>query len=162
YRLRVAQLPARAQKLLHLITVAGAPIPLGLVVRAAGLDAEDIVRQVSLLREGRFLSSSTRGPADTVEPYHDRVRTAVLGLIPEADQRALHETIAQAFERWHKRDPEALATHWAAAGRPELAAQYEMEAAQRAYEAFAFDRAVSLYRAAQKLGAGANAVSLRL
>src|SRR4029077_13494771 len=83
--------------------------------------------------------------SDTVEPYHDRVRRAVLGHMPASSLAGHHRRLALAHEMTGQHDAEALAVHWRDAGDHDKAAHYSQVAANKAAKALAFDRAVRLY-----------------
>lgn len=74
-RARLAELPEGAQRLLEVIALAGRPVDRSTALRAAALDDEgaaayDVLRTARLAR---------RRDGDEVEPYHDRIREAVVG-----------------------------------------------------------------------------------
>jgi tetratricopeptide (TPR) repeat protein len=85
--------------------------------------------------------------------FHDRVRDAVLKRLTPAELRERHVQLAQALAASDRTDPEALARHFRAGGDAARAARYSVLAAERASAAFAFDRAVALYRVALDLAA---------
>ncbi|HVR04249.1 MAG TPA: ATP-binding protein, partial [Polyangia bacterium] len=81
---------------------------------------------------------------------HDRVRQVARASISPEEAAELHERLATTFELGI--DPLRAAGHWREAGHPERAAQRFADAAARAAEALAFDRAVALYETALELG----------
>src|SRR6185369_1470775 len=78
-RARVAKLTPQARRLLELIAVAGRPIPRGVAARALGLAIDELGRVDAVLRAGHLARTGGVGPADVIEPYHDRIRETVLG-----------------------------------------------------------------------------------
>src|SRR5262249_50402795 len=95
----------------------------------------------------------TTGPrgGDRIEPYHDRIRTVVLGRISADALLTHHERLAQTLEAAERVDAEALAIHWREVGERKRASQYAAVAAGEAEVALAFDRAARLYRLALEL-----------
>jgi tetratricopeptide (TPR) repeat protein len=140
---RVEALPPEGRALVVVAAVAGTPLPQTAAARAAGVDAATFDRELAALRAGHVLRTTRRRGAVCIEPYHDRIRQAVLGRIPE-DRTAIHENIARALEDEKTAESELLATHWHAAGQPDRAARYAIAAAEEALASLAFDRAARL------------------
>jgi eukaryotic-like serine/threonine-protein kinase len=151
---RIAQLPAAAQTILQLAALSGGRLALGVAARAARLDSNAFESQLSQLRAANLVRTSGTSASDQLEPYHDRVRSAVLAHSALDDTRALHRQLAIALEAEPHLDAESLALHWREAGESERAAEYTAEAAARASRTLAFDRAAELYRLALELRAG--------
>jgi hypothetical protein len=151
---RIAQLEPPARRLLEVVALAGAPLPFAVAAEAGQLDGAALARWTGLLRVANLLrSGGTRG-ADTVEPYHDRVREAVLAHLDGEARRELHRRLAAALEGAGAavEDPQVLVRHLEAAGETERAARQAERAAERAAEALAFEQAAALYRTALGLG----------
>ncbi len=108
---------------------------------------------LSLLKVASFVRTRHAGEHRYVEPYHDRVREAVVALLPADERAELHLRLAETYEASSSPEPETLAVHYAAAGERARAAELAATAAARAVDALAFDRAVSLYRMAIDLAA---------
>jgi hypothetical protein len=105
-----------------------------------------------VLRAGRLLRGSGVAREDQIEIYHDRIgQTVVSHLSPQA-REAVHQRLAFALEVSSVPDPESLAIHYQGAGSRERAAVYAADAAAKAAEALAFDRAARLYKLALELG----------
>jgi tetratricopeptide (TPR) repeat protein len=147
---RVAQLPADARELLELVALTGQPLDLDVAAAAAAtpIDSLAALRQLRVRRLVR-----THGAADAIalEAYHDRIREAVVAALPAAATREHHARLAIAWEATGQGDPELLLTHHQGAGHPDQAARYAVQAATRADDALAFDRAARLYRRALEL-----------
>jgi tetratricopeptide (TPR) repeat protein len=92
-----------------------------------------------------------------VEPYHDRVREAVLAQLDPGRKRSLHEALAVAFESWEHADPETLAGHWRDAGNGRRAGKHAMRAGDEAARKFAFERAAEWYQRALEWVPGRDA-----
>jgi hypothetical protein len=164
-RARLRRLPLDAARLLAIIATAGRPIALAVAQRAAEVSDP---AALALLQAGNLVR--TRGATDAriVEAYHDRIREAQLALLDAERTRHAHLRLGIALESSPRPDAEALAVHFAAAGEAVRASEYATEAAARAAEALAFDRAARLYRMAIEVTSGsttertAERTSLRL
>src|SRR3569623_375218 len=89
------------------------------------------------------------------EPYHEQVREAAVAVREPDERRALHQRVAEIHEALPNPDPETLAYHYAQAGDLRRAAELSAQAARRASDALAFDRAALLYRNAISMTPGA-------
>jgi hypothetical protein len=145
---RIEGLEPAPRKVLELSAVAGAPLSVDVLALAAGLDTATCARATAYLRVARFTRSGEQRNSDRVEPYHDRVREAVVARLSEEVRSECHEKLALALEATNANDPELLATHWTSAGQIDRAARYTLQAAEQANTALAFDRAARLYREA--------------
>jgi type II secretory pathway predicted ATPase ExeA len=145
---RLQQLDERARGLLLFVAIAAAPLRLDVAARAARLEAGGISRWGGLLRVANLVRWGGAPAGETIEPYHDRVRAAVLRSIDADQGRALHRDLARAMEACGTFDAETLAIHLQAAGELAAAAVHAEEAAHEADRALAFDRAARLYRTA--------------
>jgi serine/threonine protein kinase len=160
---RYRQLEAQARALLDVVALAGRPVAQAVALRAAGLDETARV-PVSALRAGHF--ARTRGPAleDAIEPYHDRIREAVVAELRargEENVRAGYARLAAALEQSADDDVEMRVLCYQGAGQSELAAHWALRAAEQAERALAFDRAAQMLRLALSLGAGGGASALQ-
>jgi tRNA A-37 threonylcarbamoyl transferase component Bud32 len=149
---RVAKLDGEARAILEIVAVAGAPLAKDTVARAVGIDFSEFQKRVSLLRISHLLRWSDLGLADSLEPYHDRVRDAVLAHLAPAERRACHRRVALAIEARGLVDLDALARHWRGAGEDGKAIDYALQAAAQATTSLAFERAAQFYRLALDLG----------
>jgi eukaryotic-like serine/threonine-protein kinase len=164
-RRRVGRLPPESRDLLTVVAVAGRPVPRGVVV--AALAAADSERRALIeLRAERLIRTGGEHDIDAIATYHETIRRAVIGALGPDELRRYHRRIAVALETTDRDDPEALADHWSAAGRLDLASRYALVAAGRAAQSLAFDRAARLYRVAlahATLGAAErHSIELRL
>jgi hypothetical protein len=151
---RVSGLDAPAQRLLEIVSVASRPLPQKAAFVAAELPLPDGPRWAALLRVAHLARTGGMRDADTIEPYHDRVRECVsVHLTPEA-ARSCHRRIAAALEgvAGPAAELQALVFHLAAAGEAERARALSVRAAEDAEQVLAFDRAAELYRKAIELG----------
>src|SRR3569623_1240194 len=142
-RARIGELPPAAIRLLRVLAIAGAPVALRRVRRAAELDGPETARLMDELRAARLVHSGSDGGDDVVVIAHDRVRQAVMGAMTSAGEaKAVHACLAEAFE--DAGDVLGAGEHWREAGAPERAAVHFATAARQAAAALAFDRAASL------------------
>lgn len=143
---RVTRLDPSARRVVEVAAVAGAPIRIDVLSHAADAPLESLPRLVRGLQIARLARTRGDGRARTVEPYHDRVREAVLGKIEGAERRRVHLAIADAMEDVGDVDADALLGHLTAAGETGRAARWVETAAANAMRALAFDRAATLLR----------------
>jgi eukaryotic-like serine/threonine-protein kinase len=139
---RMARLDGDARALLHAVAVAARPLPPEVIGTAAGLD--DAAGAMSTLRMERLVRVRTR-PAVTVEPYHDRIREAVVAAMSGDELRRAHGGIARALAAEETGDRELMIEHWLGAGDSGRASRQAARAAREAEERFAFHRAAELY-----------------
>ena len=147
---RVAGLNDEARALVEVVAVAGEPLPLRAAGAAAGLSGDSLGRQLAALRAQRFVRAAGGRADDQVEPYHDRVREAIVNRLAEPRRARLHRAIASALTGVAA--AERLARHWHGAGDKARAAEYARRAAEEAVATLDFDRAAGLYRMALDLG----------
>ncbi|MCG8424806.1 MAG: protein kinase [Proteobacteria bacterium] len=146
---RVTGLSQTPRVLLHLIAVAGEPIPLRVLAEAGGLSNTNRERAWSVLRIARLARRITRLDRRLwVDSYHDKVREAIIDRLSADQLSSLHKTLARALEAWGGASSAALAHHWLAAGDRDRGVHYLVEAARGAADQLAFDRAAELYRSA--------------
>ena len=151
-----------APALLEIVAVAGAPIAQEHRGGGGRLDFDDLrAHRHRVARAEPRAHVRACSPRDRVEPYHDRVREALLRrLDPATRNDAPRPPGAGARGRQAAPTRKSLASHFAEAGDRDAAAKYAGVAAEEAARALAFDRAVTLYRDALALapvGASARA-----
>jgi hypothetical protein len=145
---RVLQLETKGREIAELVALAGKPIPQEVAAAAARVEPGEFNRRVATLRVTNLVRTGGARWSDAIEPYHDRVREAVLAKLAPERRRALHEALALAFEASPHRDPETLATHWREAENASHATRYAVAAGDQASATFAFDRAARWYEQA--------------
>ncbi|HEX6836788.1 MAG TPA: AAA family ATPase, partial [Polyangia bacterium] len=95
---RISRLEPAARTVLELTALAGGRLVQATAAQAANLDTATFGKQVGLLRVAHLVrTTGTRG-TDYIEPYHDRVRAAVLTNIPDSSTRSQHRRLALALE----------------------------------------------------------------
>jgi tetratricopeptide (TPR) repeat protein len=152
---RIEALGHDARAVAEVVAVAGEPISLRTAATASGIGSEELRRQLSLLRAQRFVRAAGGRAEDQVEPYHDRIREALLKGLTDERRARHHRTIATALTGVASH--ERLARHWHGAGEPERAAEHAWRAAEEAQRTLDFDRAAGLYRMALEGGNWADA-----
>jgi tetratricopeptide (TPR) repeat protein len=148
---RVTLLGEKEQDFVHAIAVAAVPTPLPIIAAAAAIPRRDLPSLMAALRSANVVKASGTGSGRLVAPYHDRVREAVSAHLDARTRRDWNERLARAFEASGERDVERLAVHWDGAGDAGRAQALYREAAERASNALAFDRAVDFYQRALAL-----------
>lgn len=151
---RVAKLPDAARELAEVVAVAGGPITHAVATQASGQERDEYDRSLAFLRSTSLVRSTGARESDLVEPYHDRVREAVVANLDEARCASLHGKLAAAIEASGSAlsDPHAVVRHLEAAGEAARAARRAEDAARRANRLSAFDQAAELYRVTLRLG----------
>jgi len=147
-RRRVAGLAPSAREVLEVVAVCGQPITRLALAAASGSADRGVLR---LLRTAHFVRTTGAGDDDWVEPYHDRIREAVVNELPAGRARAHHQRLADSLEAAGGTDPETLASHFEGAGVRDRAGHYYAEAAAAAADQLAFARASTLYTRALAL-----------
>ena len=145
---QVRRLDVAARRVIELLAVAGAPLAQAALEGAAEVDPQEFARIVSFLRVAHLASISGARGSDTIDAYHDKVRTAVLAGIDDPSRRAHHLRLAIALEAAETATAEALATHWFGAGDAERGAAHAERAGDDAASALAFEHAAALYERA--------------
>jgi len=159
-RAAVARLSADARLVLEALAVVARPLPRELAAALAGIEASAFYEAEILLRSRHLTRQNGDGQ---LEPYHDRVREAVVAGLDESTRLAWHARMAEALDRHGARDSAEIAYHWQEAGRTHEAARWALTAAREASRALAFARAVHFYElAASSTGAGGADTALLL
>jgi tetratricopeptide (TPR) repeat protein len=141
-RSRAEVLRPDAQAMLAVSAIAARPLPIDVAARAAGVIGGH--GEAAELAAARLATVRHTGGEMILQPAHDHVRQAVLGVLDASAIAYWHEALALAFEELHG-DAQDVVMHWLAAGHPANAAQHALVAAQRAEAALAFRRAAELY-----------------
>jgi len=147
-RRRVAALAPSAREVLEVVALCGQPVTRRALASASGSADRGVLR---LLRTAHFVRTTGAGEDDWVEPYHDRIREAVVREIPAGRARAHHQRLADSLEAGGGADPETLASHFEGAGVGDRAGHYYGLAAAAAADQLAFERASTLYARALAL-----------
>jgi eukaryotic-like serine/threonine-protein kinase len=155
-RSRSQTLSDGARRMLDVLSVAGRPIAVSLAVRAAGTlrEARSCIHELQSL----LLIRSRDSAGDRLlEVYHDRLREVVHSSL-SADQRAYVERgLFNALRELGSSDCDWLHALALSLGDRAEALRYGLQAAQRAYEKLAFERAAELYAQCVALAPDASA-----
>lgn len=146
---RVSELSAEERHLLELVSLCGRPIERSVVLRAARL-GEPGRPAVARLESRSLVRVQSQEGGTRVEAYHDRIREAVAAELPRATRVGHHHDIAISLEALDDAEPDLLAHHFHEAEELPKAADYSLIAADKAYEALAFEHAAELYRSARE------------
>jgi serine/threonine protein kinase len=144
---RLANLSPAVRRLLETVAVAGQPIPVSVVRRAAGVEIDDHPTLANLVVDRLARLRETGGPRE-IELYHDRIRETIVAAMSSETRRERHLALATALESEGGFDPSILAKQFQEAGDRTAAARHMFEAAEQASRVLAFDRAAQFYRLA--------------
>ena len=147
---RVAALPAEPRELLLAVALAGRPLPLSVLGKAARLT--DPLPAFTELRVRRFVRSTRAVVGELVEPYHDSIPQAMQLQTRTRELASAHLRLAAALEHSGWSEPEDLMRHYLEGGDRHRAAECAVQAAERCMDQLAFDRAAQHYRTALSLG----------
>ncbi|MHB2019749.1 MAG: serine/threonine-protein kinase [Candidatus Xenobia bacterium] len=143
-RRRLQRLSPRAQEMLRLAAVLGREFRYELLRKASGRSEDEVLEAVEELIAARLLVEVPRREA--VCFHHPQIREVVLEEVTAVRRRALHERAAQALEEMASSHPAPylydLAHHFAAARITHRAAHYLLLAADQAFDAHAYEKAI--------------------
>lgn len=160
-RARLRQLSEPAQELLRVIAVAGCPLT-NVIAQAAAQLGPGHRGAFHELRAGRFIRSTGTRAADLLQPYHDRVREALVSQLSTDDARRLHLCLARALDASEHKTEQALyalAHHYFFARSPAHPARtwaLNLEAAQLAARTHAYVQAYVYLEQAAEVAAQAQ------
>jgi eukaryotic-like serine/threonine-protein kinase len=141
---QVAKLSADAKALLELVCSAGHPLELAVAIDAPRAEAPS----VRALLSSSLVRTSVRHGTEYLETHHDRIGEVVAEGIEPSRRREIHQQLAETLVQRQHPDSDLIASHFRAAGLPELAALHTLAAAEQAKRVFAFGRAAELYEVA--------------
>jgi eukaryotic-like serine/threonine-protein kinase len=148
---RIELLPPEARRALEVIAVAGKPCAEHVPRDAGHIDATAYPKMLAILHSAHMIRTRETELRSELEIYHDRIRETVVSRLDEQVLKEHHRDLAEAFEALGGADPETMAVHYQACGSNERAAEYASQAAERAFDAFAFDRSARLFALALEL-----------
>ena len=148
---RIHTLDDGFRRLVELVSVSFGPLRQDIAAQVLGCRPAEVFRTAARLRILHLVRTSGPGAEDIVEPYHDRVRDAVLARMEPPSAIAWHEAVVRVLRTSRNVEPERMAAHLECIGESEQAAKHLAEAADLAASALAFDRAAGLYERALRL-----------
>lgn len=151
----------QARALLQLAALAGAPLSVSALSRAAQLGVDACRTALDELRAAGLLVLHDEGAAPLVAIYHAQIRDNVRARLDAPALRAHHRALAEALAQEETRDYEALALHWEGALCLREAALCFVQAAEHAERARAFSHAAALYEHALRCVEGRQPVEER-
>ncbi|WP_159396694.1 serine/threonine-protein kinase PknK [Sorangium cellulosum] len=151
---RLLRLPEGARRLLEVVAVSGKPLGRRAAQQAAALTPEEEQAAIAALRAGNVIRSRGQRDEQELETFHDRIRETVLAQLGAAELEGVHLGLAAVLEASGRVEPDVLALHFRRGGRVDKAAEYAIQAGDRAAEALAFDRAAEHYAAALEAAPG--------
>ncbi len=158
---RIAGLSREAKRLLGMVVLAGEPVALQVIARAADVDLSVAAAELRALRSASFVRAAGGRATDRIEPYHGRIASVVEDMLSAERRVRYHRNLAVALVEFEGSD-EQLARHWMAAGEPARGAQHAMRAGRSAVETLDFGRAARLFRLVLDVGEEDEASRRRL
>ena len=135
------------RRILEFACLAGRPVPPNIVVTAAAVDNRQLWHGIGNLRQVNLIRLSGAKEYLRLEPFHDRVREVILLNMNKVDATSIHARLAVAWQEAGA-SSEMLLNHFADGAQIERAAECALDAAERASNALAFDRAAKLFETA--------------
>ncbi|MBK7994228.1 MAG: protein kinase [Blastocatellia bacterium] len=142
---RISQLPANVGQLLTIVAVAGCPLAWTIVKKIVVLAMDEQII-FALLRAQHLIRIRETGDQTEIEIYHDRIRENIVNNLSQEELKRYHLALAEVLETDSETDPETLANHFFAAGKPDKSTKDLVPAANKAYKMLAFDQAARLYK----------------
>ncbi len=149
---RISRLSPERRRVLDLVAIAGEPISRRVLATAAELEREALDREIQYLRVNHLVRTAGGRRDDNVEPYHPKIREAVVAAVFPQARAERHEALVLAYEQWAEASPDRLARHWLGAGHRIRAGEHAREAAAQAMAKLDFDRAAVFYQMILALG----------
>lgn len=141
---RIDSLPKSSATVLHIASVVGMHVQLGLLAEVA-LEVPDLEEAIDHLGAGRLLRHETDGDQQLLVFDHPLIQQVAYARLLRRHRRTLHLQVAEAIERlWGSGNDvlEALARHTYLARAGTKAVDYLIRATQRAKSLFATEEAI--------------------
>ncbi len=153
---RVRRLPEEVRHVLHMAATLGREFGVDLLVEAmgrAGADEEVVSDALDAAARAQLVEEVGTSPARELSFsfMHALIPAVLADAVPALRRRRLHRHAAEAVERLHPDDDEALARHFAAAGDRVRALIYSTRAGDRAAAVYANAEAERHYQAALEM-----------
>jgi len=140
-----------ARELLELVSISTEPIRLPSLFSAASTQSDGGPEALLELVRSNLIRISGSDAARMLEPYHDQVRTVVIGMLDAETRKSRHLQLANQLANERDAEPSILFVHYNEAGDTAAAHKYALLAAGQAEEKLAFDQAAYFYTAAVHL-----------
>ena len=154
---RLELLAPDTTELLAAGAVLGKAFEIGLAARLAGQSADEARAAFEQARDRHMVWTTEDGARGAF--VHDKLREALLDNLDEDRRAALHGRAAAYLEETEPARVFELAYHFDAAGQPERALPYALQAAREARDRHALEVAEEQYRIAQRGGGDADRAS---
>ena len=158
---RVEHLPAEAQTTLSAASVIGLRFPFEVLRATSGAAAADALAHLRQFIELQLVVEEG-GEDDAYAFRHALTREVVYDELLAPERKALHRAVAAALETQPRTEPSLLTLHLIAAGAPQRAVPYLLEAARRAMAADAPREAATHYERALEIGVAEDALAITL
>lgn len=152
FRRRLQQLPKTARRLLAIIAVSDEMLPIQVAWTAASVGQEG-PRAIGTLQSELFVRTRRLEEVDYCEPYHERIRQAILAELNGKQIDRLNQDLSKAQAQHGEAHSQSLFDHFMAEGALDKARDFAIESGRRAAQHFAFERAVQLFEQALELHA---------
>jgi|GEM_PF-418911 len=145
---RVRVLPADAQEVLHLAAVLGREFDFDTLAGASDQDEDTLIDALENAERAQLIEEAS-GDADGIFAFlHALIPTTLVESNRALQRRRLHRRAAAAIETLRPDDFEALAYHYHQAGEAKKAANYLLQAGDRARGLYAHQEAIDNYQQA--------------
>ncbi|MET0387593.1 MAG: protein kinase [Polyangiales bacterium] len=149
-RSRSQSLSDGARRVLNVLSMAGRPIPLALAARAGNVlrEARACIHELQSLL---LIRSRDSAGERLLEVYHDRLREVVVSLLAPEERAAIDRSLLTSLRAMESTDCDWLHALALALDERADALRYGLQAAARASEKLAFERAAELYACCAEL-----------
>lgn len=141
---RLSTAEPHVQELVFFVALSPVPVSVAVLEKAGGFETNEVVRAAATARRSRFIRASRIDEGETLEPFHEQVRTGILVSLSDQRRQALHGLLAAAHV--HFEGPSRLAgQHYQLAGDVEGAIAAYTAAAEQNEARQDYETAAELY-----------------
>jgi eukaryotic-like serine/threonine-protein kinase len=148
---RISLLPLIQRHIVESVCVSGSPLSLTVLAKVLDTIPGKCLQYINQLRISNLIRISGTEVDRRMEPFHDKIRDAVLHRLANEDKRFWHHNLVTVLKTNENVTPEILAFHYEGEGEKTLARIHYTKAAHIANESLAFQRASSLFKKAIEL-----------
>ncbi len=145
---RIWALEEPFRQLVELVSLSFGPLRQDIAAEVLECRPAEVFRKAARLRILRLVRTSGPGPRDVLEPYHDKIRSSVMGHMDPAAGAKWHAALVTVLRTRRDVEDERMAAHLESLGEYQEAANFLVASADRAAGMLAFDRAAGLYERA--------------